>query len=635
MQQALVDCAFWALALPMATVLRYDFRFDPLNRGGLLTVVTLAAIAQVAIGYLLYLYRRRLRYASFDEIVHLSATVLTVGLLLTLAVWIPHDGTVPRSVPVLATGFALSGMAGVRVLRRMHLSQRRTPHGAEPIIVVGAGDAATRIVETLLDSSDSPYRPVALLDDNPFKADLRISGVKVEGTIDDLVAVVRRHGATSVLLAIPTGGPDLIRRVNHLLADIGIRLLVLPTVTDMFGSPAVSDIRPVTEADLLGRATADIDPDAVAHYITGKRVLVTGAGGSIGSELCRQIARFEPAQLFMLDRDESGLHEVQLSIEGRALLDTPNLVLADIRDPERLDEVFQRLRPEVVFHAAALKHLTLLEWAPEEAWKTNVFGTQHVLAAAARAGVERVVNISTDKAADPTSVLGLSKRVAERLTAHHACTEVGTYVSVRFGNVLGSRGSVVHIFRAQAESGGPITVTHPDVTRYFMTVEEAVRLTIYAGAIGRSGEVLVLDMGVPVRIASVAERFAQQHDPPLEIVFTGLRPGEKLHEDLIATGEADHRPIHPLITHVPVAPICVNEVVQAAQGDRCTDALRRAAFAGLTHDTEDSSVYAAGAVQVIDRPPARTTTRQGQLFYDHNDMAFIHYHPETAALLVD
>jgi FlaA1/EpsC-like NDP-sugar epimerase len=248
-----------------------------------------------------------------------------------------------------------------------------------------------------------------------------------------------------------------------------------------------------------------------------------------------------------------------------------------------------------VFHAAALKHLTLLELAPEEAWKTNVFGTDNVLAACERAGVERVVNISTDKAADPTSVLGWSKRITERLTAHRALDPDGTYVSVRFGNVLGSRGSVLTIFRAQAEAGRPITVTDEDVTRFFMTVEEAVRLTIYAGAIGRSGEVLVLDMGAPVRIAAVAERFANQHTPPLEILYTGLRPGEKLHEDLIARDEVDERPIHPLITHVAVPPLSLNEVLWASGGEMTADGLARVVQHGIGPVVQP--VGATGAVE--------------------------------------
>jgi FlaA1/EpsC-like NDP-sugar epimerase len=289
---------------------------------------------------------------------------------------------------------------------------------------------------------------------------------------------------------------------------------------------AVGHIRDVDERDLLGRHQMAIDIDAVAGYLTGRRVLVTGAGGSIGSELCRQINRFGPAQLIMLDRDESALHAVQLSIEGRALLDSPDLVLGDIRDSERIACVFRTCQPQVVFHAAALKHLPLLERAPAE-----------------------------DKAADPCSVLGYSKRVAERLTAHVSGQASGEFISVRFGNVLGSRGSVLETFRAQLAAGGPMTVTDLDATRHFMTVQEAVQLVIQAGAIGAGGEALVLDMGEPVRIADIAERLSAQSRRPVRIVHTGLRPGEKLHEVRLGTGETDRRPVHPLISHVAVPPL--------------------------------------------------------------------------------
>ncbi|MGE0304530.1 MAG: polysaccharide biosynthesis protein [Acidimicrobiia bacterium] len=587
--QFALDSVGWAAALVLSTILRYDFHWSQVTWDGLAATVPLAITAQGCLGLVFGLYRRRWRYGSFDEVTYLACTALAVGVLLTCVVWIPSGSMVPRSVPLLATCMALTAMLTVRSVRRMLRSHRNRPLLGKPIVIAGAGQAAVLLVQNLLSFPKGAYRPVALLDDNPFKSDLRVQGIRVEGTLSDLSRVAKRHNAQAVLLAIPTGGSELVRYMNCLAREAGLPLLVLPPVADMFGAPTSSDIRPVTEADLLGRDTADIDPDAVAHYITGKRVLVTGAGGSIGSELCRQIARFEPSELYMLDRDESGLHAVQLSIEGRALLNTPNLVLADIRDEQRLMEAFRRFRPEVVFHAAALKHLTLLELAPDEAWKTNVFGTDNVLRAAESVGVERFVNISTDKAADPTSVLGWSKRVTERLTAHHASSKTGTYVSVRFGNVLGSRGSVLTIFRAQSEAGGPITVTHPEVTRFFMTVEEAVRLTIYAGAIGEAGQVMVLDMGEPVRIAAVAERFATQREPPLEIVFTGLRPGEKLHEDLIATDEADVRPIHPLITHVPVPPLSIDDVRWVCGGELTCDTLQRVVLHGIGANHQTAS----------------------------------------------
>jgi FlaA1/EpsC-like NDP-sugar epimerase len=552
-----VDSLAWLTSLAVAEWLRYDFDFGALNWGGLAVGGLWAVVLQGVFGRMLGVYGRRWRYGSFDEVLALAVTVVLAGLVLTVVVWTGDSSLMPKSVPLLAMGFTVSGTVAARSFWRLAKEKSKRPDGGAPLVVVGAGDAAYQIVRTLNTNPQSPYRPVALVDDDPLKARLRIEGVRVEGSIDDLAEVARQAEAATVLLAIPTADSDLVKRVNSLCSEAQLRLLVLPPVHDMFGTPTLADIRPVTEADLLGRRQADIDPEAVKHYITGKRVLVTGAGGSIGSELCRQLARFEPEALVMLDRDESGLHGVQLSLEGRALLSSPNLVLADIRDADRLREVFETHRPHVVFHAAALKHLPLLEAAPVEAWKTNVVGTNHVLDAAEAVGVEHFVNISTDKAADPTSVLGYSKRITERLTAHRASVAAGNYVSVRFGNVLGSRGSVLTAFRAQTEAGGPITVTHPEVTRYFMTVEEAVRLTIYAGAIGDSGEVMVLDMGEPVRIADVAARFANQVTPPLEIVYTGLRPGEKLHEDLVAAHEDGVRRVHELINHVAVPPMAM------------------------------------------------------------------------------
>jgi FlaA1/EpsC-like NDP-sugar epimerase len=302
------------------------------------------------------------------------------------------------------------------------------------------------------------------------------------------------------------------------------------------------------------------DIAAVREYLSGKRIMVTGAGGSIGSELCRQLHRLHPGRLIMLDRDESALHAIELDLHGRALLDSDDTVLADIRDPRRIRQVFADYRPEIVFHAAALKHLPLLERYPAEALKTNVWGTLNVLHAARAAGVSCFVNISTDKAADPVSVLGYSKRAAERLTAHMARGGPGSYLSVRFGNVLGSRGSVLTALTAQVAAGGPVTVTHPEVRRYFMTADEAVQLVLQAAVIGRSGEVLVLDMGEQIRIADMARRLVAAVPGQVDIVYTGLRPGEKLTEDLLSAGEPDERPCHPLIRQVPVSPLAPHMV---------------------------------------------------------------------------
>ncbi len=582
----LVDCVVWLVALPLTTFSRYDFSIQELELDATLRSWFIAMVGQGVFGLATGLYTRRWRYGSFDEVAALASTVLLTGVLLSVVHFGWFMDGAPRSVPALTAAVALAGTVAVRSIWRLY-RQKQTRvelQDAEPLLIVGAGEGAEQIVKALLADPTSQYQPVALLDDDPNRSRLSISGVRVRGPVSQMREVAARYGARDVLLAVPSATSDLVRDVDAIATNAGLRLLTVPSVNEMFGELGVGDIRPVSEADLLGRRPADIDADAVSSYVTGRRVLVTGAGGSIGSELCRQLARFEPSVLLKLDRDESGLHAVQLSIHGRALLDGDDLVLADIRDHDRVMEVFDELRPDVVFHAAALKHLPLLEAAPQEGWKTNVVGTQNLLDAAERVGVTHFVNVSTDKAANPSSVLGYTKLLTERLTAHKGLTASGTYVSVRFGNVLGSRGSVLPAFREQAKKGGPITVTHPDITRYFMLVEEAALLVINAGAIGRDGEVLVLDMGEPVKIADVARRFADQHHPPLEIVFTGLRPGEKLHEDLVALDESGERSFHPLITHVQAPELAFEQVrhLGSLPARALTPALREAVGASAT-----------------------------------------------------
>jgi FlaA1/EpsC-like NDP-sugar epimerase len=487
----------------------------------------------------------------------LSVAIAVVAAVLFVVALVVGGTWVPRTVPVLSGFLALVFAVVVRFVARLVEDRHLLPSStqAEPMVVVGAGEAASQIVRTMRRSPESPYLPVALVDDDPRKARLRLNGLAVEGTSAQLLDVAVRHRASTVLVAIPSITGDRLRRIVEPAMDAGMTVLVLPPVSELLGTVGPSDIRPLAVEDLLGRRPADVDPRSIAGYVTGRRVLVTGAGGSIGSELCRQLKQYQPAALVMLDRDESGLHATQLSIEGRALLDSPSLVLADIRDRDRLFQVFAAHRPEVVFHAAALKHLPLLEANPAEGWKTNVVGTRNVLEAAEATGVARLVNISTDKAADPSSVLGFTKRLGERMTADAALRNGLTYTSVRFGNVLGSRGSMLGTFQQQVAQGGPVTVTHPDVTRYFMTVSEAVALTIQAGALGEPGQVLVLDMGEPVRIADVARRLAEQAAGPVPVIYTGLRPGEKLHEVLLGADEVDDRPRHSLISQVAVPPL--------------------------------------------------------------------------------
>jgi FlaA1/EpsC-like NDP-sugar epimerase len=416
---------------------------------------------------------------------------------------------------------------------------------------------------------------VAILDDDPMKRRLRIQGVPVLGGRDQMTEVAASTGARMLVIAIAGARSTVIHELTEAAERCGLVPKVIPSVRELLtGGAQIEGVRDPRISDLLGRRAVTADVASIREHIADKRVLVTGAGGSIGAELCRQLHQLEPAELIMLDRDESALHAVQLALRGRALLDSEELVLADIRDERRVRDVFERFRPDIVFHAAALKHLPLLESCPAEALKSNVWGTLTILKAAAAHGVQSFVNISTDKAADPVSVLGYSKRITERLTAYMSAQTGRAYLSVRFGNVLGSRGSVLTTLCAQVAAGGPVTVTDPDVSRYFMLADEAVHLVLQAAAIGRAGEVLVLDMGEPVRIADIARRLTANTGRQMDIEFTGLRPGEKLIEDWLGPDEADLRPCHPLICQVPV-PILHPDEVTVLDPEADADSLRR------------------------------------------------------------
>lgn len=550
------DSLAWIIALSLSTWGRYEFDHTRIDPTGLLLGSVVVVAIQLVMGLWQGLYLGRWHLGSFEEIGALLRAVGAAASVLFVLDISPR--WVPISVPMIAMFVALVGMGSVRYAWRLTIDRRKRPSHDDTarLLVVGAGEGAQQVITAMLRDTDSPYLPVALVDDDPRKAHLRIRGVPVKGRRGDIARLAAEVEADALLIAIPSADGALMRELTAIGEAAGLAVMAMPTIHDLLvGGVRADDIRPITIADLLGRREIDTDVASVADYLTGRRVLVTGAGGSIGSELCRQVHAFNPASLVMLDRDESALHAVQLSIEGRALLESRDLVVADIRDNERLFEVFAEHRPEVIFHAAALKHLPLCEMHPAEAYKTNVLGTANLLDLAVAHDVAVFVNISTDKAADPVSVLGSTKRVAERLTAAASSRGSGQFLSVRFGNVLGSRGSMLGAFQAQIEMGGPITVTHPDVTRFFMTVEEAVQLVIQAGAIGQSGEAMVLDMGEPVRIDDVARRLADQAGTHIEIVYTGLRPGEKLHEVLRSGHEEPRLTPHPLITAVDVEPL--------------------------------------------------------------------------------
>jgi FlaA1/EpsC-like NDP-sugar epimerase len=557
--QAVIDSAAWAGALVLCSVLRLGSSGLELWR--LFPLVPLVVLAQLAAGSYFGLYRGKWVFGSVEEVGAVAKSFLLAGVgLLAVDASVMYDRPLPISAVLAGGTMAVLIMASARFWWRMdHDRQLRRllkARGCERVIVFGAGSGGRAAINAMLSDPESAYVAVAMLDDDPGMRGASTRGIKVAGDRNDMQRVAAEYHASAVVIAMPSASSSVVLELSELATKAGLSVRVLPSVRELLdGRVRVVDIREPTERDLMGRHSIDTDLEQAASYLHNKRVLVTGAGGSIGSELCRQIVQFNPSELIMLDRDESALHSVQLSIEGRALLDTPDLVLLDIRDRERVKQVFCDRRPEVVFHAAALKHLPLLETHPVEGFKTNVWGTLAVLEAAEATGVECFVNVSTDKAADPSSMLGYTKRVAEGLTAGVDARAFGRYISVRFGNVLGSRGSVLNAFRRQIELGGPLTVTHPDVTRFFMTVEESVQLVLQAGAIGEGGRVLVLDMGEAVNIAEVAEQLAQTVKPPCPIEFVGLRKGEKLHEDLFGKAEIPSATPHPLIRSVAVPPL--------------------------------------------------------------------------------
>ena len=575
--QFILDIVAWSAAATMALLMRSSLQDVPnigsLAQDTLFRALPAVVIIQAITGYVVGIYRHRWRYGSFDEVKGLivSATVTTTILLLLRFMDRSADAF-PRSAIIAGGILGLFFTAASRYTWRLAREQLRRPTEltAQKLLVYGAGEGGIQIVNTMLRNPNSPFLPVAFLDDNTATHKLSISGVPVLGGREAIAKVALRTGAKTLLIAIPSADSTLISEISEVARDARLEVKILPAVQSLNEYTVdTSEIRDLTDEDLLGRHRVKINLDEISQYLVNRRVLVTGAGGSIGSELCRQLVRFNPAELIMLDRDESALHELQLSIYGRALLDTPQTVLADLRDERAINDLFETRKPQVVFHAAALKHLPLLERYPHEAYQTNVLGTSTMLKASQRAGVEVFINISTDKAANPISVLGFSKRIAERLTADFAFRSgPGKYISVRFGNVLGSRGSVLMSFRDQISKGGPVTVTHRGVTRYFMTISEAVQLVIQAGAIGSTGEVLVLDMGKPVNIHDVAEQLVRNSGKPIKIEVVGLRVGEKVHEELFGDGELDERPRHPLISHVSVKPIDQACLIESPEDSR-------------------------------------------------------------------
>lgn len=557
--------------LVLAVYLSYVLRLEDFSlagyRPGFAIFTGLALLITPLVFRSAGVYSRYWRYASAEELLLLigavtAATVLTGGISYVVVRLLPGDPVLPRSIPLIFFLLALSTTAGLRLAVRLAViyGRRYGNSRAIPVLVIGAGDVGALIVRELQINPQLGMEVLGFLDDDRAKRDVRIHGVPVLGTRHDITRVVAQYKIEQVIIAMPKAPGKLLREIMTHCEQAGAETKIIPAMYELLGGTvSINQLRSVKIEDLLRREPIQIDTTAVSALLRGKRVLITGGGGSIGSELCRQVLRSHPRELMIIGHGENSVFETHnelLHLQKTALrsAEPPTKihgVIADIRFADRIRQIFEGYQPEIVFHAAAHKHVPLMEHNPAEAITNNVLGTRNLLDAARAVDVQHFVMISTDKAVNPTSIMGATKRVAEFLV-HQAAERSGRpYVAVRFGNVLGSRGSVVLTFKQQIAAGGPVYVTDPEMCRFFMTIPEAVQLVLQAAVLGQGGEVFVLDMGKPVKIVDLARDLIElsglEVGKDIDIVFSGMRPGEKLFEELFVPGENYQRTRHEKI----------------------------------------------------------------------------------------
>jgi FlaA1/EpsC-like NDP-sugar epimerase len=576
--QILADAGIVALSWFLAFELRFDHGLPVYYNTLLHRTILLVVVIKSAVFLLFGFHRRWWRYVSVRDMWSAARGVVVASLVADVTVYFAspvHNVRLPRSIAVMDLLITLALIAGARLLARTIMERPRfgvVARGKE-VIVVGAGDAGRLIVQEMQRSRLLAYTPIGFVDDDERKRNTRILGVRVLGTMGELPRIVREYKPDEVLIAIPSAPGEMRRQVVEAAQSANVPVKTLPGLYELISGDVnlAGQIRPVQVEDVLGREQVEVDFESVAAYLKGHTVLVTGAGGSIGSELCRQIARVGPTRLVLVDNAETSLFDIE-----RELVDERNFTaavpkLVDVRNRKALRrEVFEKYKPTVVFHAAAYKHVPLMETHPLESVRNNVVGTRIVAELAAEFGVDRFVLISTDKAVNPKTVMGQSKALCEWIVESlgHRRDVPTRFVAVRFGNVLNSSGSVIPTFRRQIERGGPVTVTHPDMTRFFMTIPEAVSLVVQAGAIGGRGQIFVLDMGDPVKIVDLAANMVRLsgHEPRLpgdttttsrdiRVVFVGSRPGEKIHEELWGGDESVGETEHPKIKRLSRPPI--------------------------------------------------------------------------------
>ena len=563
----LLDCGLIVLCYYLAILLRFDGTDSEIPVQALRAEVIRAMSPMLPYVLIIYmvvfwfggLYEIMWEYAGMRDLARLTClSGLATGFILLFDLLF-RSRPISGAVLIIGAVFNTAAIAGVRFLWRFLRTltrMRAKPAGthknntaarnAAPLLIVGAGNAGAWAVNLCKSKNATFGNPVVIVDDDLTKKGLRVQGVPVRGTISDIPELVRKYHIVEIIIAITTLKGERLQEVINLCnsTHCRVRMLSDPQAVDASGKPMVAGLRELNTSDFLSRDEVQLNNVQISEYLHDKIVLVTGGGGSIGSELCRQIMRYRPRQLLIFDIYENCAYELEMELRNKYGSDAPIVTLiGSIRDIKRLDEVFETYHPSVVFHAAAHKHVPLMEVSPAEAVKNNVFGTKNLLTSAANHGVERFVQLSTDKAVNPTNVMGCTKRICEMLIQTFAQHTTMKCMAVRFGNVLGSHGSVIPLFEEQIKNGGPVTITHPDIVRYFMTIPEAAQLVLQAGGLAQSGSIYVLDMGEPVKIMDLATRlirfYGYEPNVNMEIKITGLRPGEKLYEELMLDSEQD------------------------------------------------------------------------------------------------
>ncbi len=568
MLKLLLDVVFWLIATPLAFLLRYNGELPAGSYSLIVATTVVFAGAKLISSYLFDLPSRSWNKVAFKDVVAIFKAMASVGVIFSIALlWLGPSLGIPRSVPFvdgLITLFLMVASRGAaRYWQENHLHSSLEPEAYKQVLIIGAGEAGTLVVREMLRHPEMGMEPVGFLDDDRRKTGQRFSTVPVLGVLDDLETVLRKQRVDEVLIAVPSASGEVIRNIVNRVVETrtGVKYRTIPGLYELVGNQVgINRIRDVEIEDLLRRPPVRLDTANILGYLEGQTVMVTGAGGSVGSELVRQICRFHPKELILFGHGENSIYALERELDHNWSHIRYHSVIAAIQNGTRLDDIFKRYRPQVIFHTSAHKHVPLMELNPEEAVFNNIIGSRNLAELALKYGVSHFVNISTDKAVNPASVMGASKRMVEYVvqSAAHRAKEGQIFASVRFGNVLGSRGSVIPVFKRQIRDGGPVTVTHPEMQRYFMTIPEASQLVLQASAQGKNGEVYILDMGEPVKIVDLARDLIKlsglkpEVDIPIE--FSGIRPGEKLFEELMTEEERSSATAHEKIFVAKAAP---------------------------------------------------------------------------------